>query len=163
MGLDRRLAKNDVELDSVDPKEVILSSSRPSKDGASAPVAGNQLAVAMEIKGHYSPPPELDFDYMVQDSINRDTATIRRGLRDYNSNCRDQTSKVNKQGLAGDDFNVVASTSGAAGVRGGRPADDSLGNVFSTACSLEFLVPDYFETSVKEIEARKFPTSSLMT
>ena len=56
MALDRRLAKNDVELDSVDPKKVILSNSRPSKDGASAPVAGNQVAVAIEIMGHYPLP-----------------------------------------------------------------------------------------------------------
>ena len=30
-----------------------------------------------------------------------------------------------------------------------------MNNVFSTACSSDFLVPDYFETSLKEIEARK--------
>jgi hypothetical protein len=76
--LESRLAIHGVNLDAVDPKEVILSESRKS-DGArddSASSVGNQLAVTMEIRGHYSPPPDLDFDYIVQDSINRDTASI---------------------------------------------------------------------------------------
>ena len=38
---------------------------------------------------------------------------------------------------------------------GWQPADDSMNNVFSTACSLVFLVPNYFEMSLKEIEAQK--------
>jgi len=160
--LDGRLAANGVALDSVDPKDVILSNSRPSSNDAALAftAAGNQLAVAMEIRGHYSPPPDLDFDYIVQDSINRDTASIRRGLREYNSNCRDQTSKVNNMGLKESDFNAVVSSSGAArpGRGGSSPvigADlSSMGNVFSTACQSDFLVPDYFETSLQEIEAR---------
>ena len=156
--LDSRLANNGVHLDSVDPKEVIMSNTRP-KDGDNALAAAQaKLAVGMEIRGHYSPPPNLDFDYIVQDSINRDTATIRRGLREYNRNCRDQTTKVN-QGSQVTDFEAVVSTSGAArpGRGGGRPVSTSGGeikNVFSTACSSDFLVPPYFETSLKDIETR---------
>ena len=156
--LDSRLADNGVNLDSVDPKEVIMSNTRP-KDGDNALAAAQaKLAVGMEIRGHYSPPPNLDFDYIVQDSINRDTATIRRGLREYNRNCRDQTTKVN-QGSQVTDFEAVVSTSGAArpGRGGGRPVSTSGGeikNVFSTACSSDFLVPQYFETSLKDIETR---------
>ena len=158
--LDGRLAANGVNLDSVDPKEVIMSHTRPT-DAASAAAAQAKLAVGMEIRGHYSPPPDLDFDYIVQDSINRDTATIRRGLREFNRNCREQTSKVNKEGLQESDFEAVISTSGAArpGRGGGRPTTtggvSSNGNVFSTACSSDFLVPPYFETSLKEIETRE--------
>ena len=158
--LDGRLAANGVNLDSVDPKEVIMSHTRPT-DAASAAAAQAKLAVGMEIRGHYSPPPDLDFDYIVQDSINRDTATIRRGLREFNRNCREQTSKVNKEGLQESDFEAVISTSGAArpGRGGGRPTTtggvSSNGNVFSTACSSDFLVPQYFETSLKEIETRE--------
>ena len=38
---------------------------------------------------------------------------------------------------------------------GWRPADGSINNVFSTACSSDFLFPDYFKTLLKEIEVRK--------
>ena len=156
--LDSRLAENGVNLDSVKAKEVIMSNSRLKDDAAAAAVQA-QLAVGMEIRGHYSPPPDLDFDYIVQDSINRDTATIRRGLREYNRNCREQTTKINKEGLQESDFTAVLSSSGAArpGRGGGRPVTTGSGvsqmtNVFSTACSSQMLVPEYFETSLKEIE-----------
>jgi len=160
VSLDKRLAENNVMLDAVDPKEVILSSARPSGDASSSGgVGGNgaasqQLAVAMEIKGHYSPPPELDFDYIVQDSINKDTANIRRGLREYNSNCRDQNTKVNDEGYGEKDFTAVVSAKGALG-RNRNQDVASLNNVFSTACSSGFLAPDYFETDLKEIQALK--------
>ncbi|KAL7536950.1 hypothetical protein ACHAXR_007506 [Thalassiosira sp. AJA248-18] len=159
--LDSRLAEENIELDSVNPKGVILSDSRPSGNGGdSSQTQARELAVAMEIKGHYSPPPFIDFEYIVEDSINRDTSTIRRGLREYNSNCRDQTTKVEDQGLKKEDFNAVVSTYGAArpGRDAGRPVSNtdigSMNNVFSTACNSDFLVPEYFETSLKEIEAR---------
>ena len=152
--LDSRLAEEGVELDSVNPKDVIMANERPSGNAVQGP-GSNQLAVAMEIKGHYSPPPNIDFNYIVEDSINRDAATIRRGLRDYNQNCRDQSQKVNEMGFKEEDFNAVVSTSGAArpGRGEGRPANDigSMNNVFSTACSSEELLPEYFETSLKEI------------
>ena len=38
---------------------------------------------------------------------------------------------------------------------GWRPTDDSMNNVCSTACCSDFLVPNYFETSLNEIEAKK--------
>jgi len=160
--LDGRLNAAGVTLETVEPKDVILSGSRPSNDAsASATAQLNQLAVAMEIKGHYSPPPDLDFDYIVEDSINKDTATIRRGLREYNSNCRDQTSKVQSQGMKESDFGAIVSNSGAArpGRGGSGPVNggemESMSNVFSTACQSDFLVPDYFESSLSEIVARK--------
>lgn len=155
VSLEKRLAENDVMLDAVDPKEVILSSARPSGDASSSGgAASQQLAVAMDIKGHYSPPPELDFDYIVQDSINKDTANIRRGLRDYNSNCRDQNTKVNDEGYGEKDFTAIVSAKGALG-RNRNQDVASLNNVFSTACSGGFLAPDYFETDLKEIQALK--------
>jgi len=141
VSLDRRLAANGVTLDSVDPKDVIVS-----EEEADA----TELAVELEIKGHYSPPPELDFDYIVQSSINADTQQIRRGLRDYNSKCRVQTSKVNEEGLGLQDFGGITSTSGTNIID-----FSSRDNVFSTACSSNLLVPEYFETSLKEIEAKK--------
>ncbi|KAL7532453.1 hypothetical protein ACHAWF_004141 [Thalassiosira exigua] len=157
--LDGRLAEHGVELNSVDPKEVVLSGSRASGT-QEVTVASNQLAVNMDIKGHYSPPPRIDFDYIVQDSINRDTAVIRRGLREFNDKCSEQTTKVRDQGADEGAFDAVVSTSGAArpGRGGGRVTDISeleQGDVFSTACSSDLKVPEYFETSLKEIEARR--------
>jgi hypothetical protein len=152
--LDTRLAKEGIELDSVKPKDVILSESGLNSQDSST----GQLAVVMEIKGYYSPPPNIDFDYIVEDSINTDAAEIRRGLQEYNENCRSQTSKVNEGGMKESDFNAVVSNNGAArpGRGGGRPVADisSLTNVYSTACSAGSGLPDYFETSLKEIEAR---------
>jgi hypothetical protein len=170
--LDVRLAANGVDLDSVVPLEVMLSSRRryygrdrrglssseEEEEGASV-VPGGQLAVSMEVMGHYSPPPDIDFDYVVRDSINRDTDTIRRGLSEYNVHCREQTSKVLEQGLVRDDFDSVLSASGARpnGYYDGLPADTgggAGGGSFSTACSSSILVPEYFETNLREIEAR---------
>jgi hypothetical protein len=170
--LDVRLAANGVDLDSVVPLEVMLSSRRryygrdrrglssseEEEEGASV-VPGGQLAVSMEVMGHYSPPPDIDFDYVVRDSINRDTDSIRRGLSEYNVHCREQTSKVLEQGLVRDDFDSVLSASGARpnGYYDGLPADTgggAGGGSFSTACSSSILVPEYFETNLREIEAR---------
>ncbi|KAL3816467.1 hypothetical protein ACHAXA_009892 [Cyclostephanos tholiformis] len=177
--LDSRLAANGVVLDSVMPKEVILSSRRrsllvtsSSSSSSTSSYAGErilqeddallpstQLAVTMEVMGHYSPPPEIDFDYIVQDSINRDTDTIRRSLREYNTNCREQTSLVEQQGLGEYDFDSIASTSGMRPTGHDRQPDGSSGvvvgggNSFSTACSSSLVVPEFFETNLREIEA----------
>ena len=154
VALDARLDERQVALDKVDPKAVVVSNARPSDGAAGGDAAGeNQLAVAMEIRGHYSPPPELDFDYIVQDSINRDTAAIRRSLRDYNDNCHDQTNKVENQGLERNDFAAVASVNGATGHKKGGASP--LDKVFSTACSTGVLAPEYFKSDLKEIRARK--------
>jgi len=141
--LDARLAEKGIELESVNPKDVTLSKATDK--------SSSQLAVDMEITGHYSPPPYLDFAYMVQDSINRDTNNIRRGLREYNKKCRDQTKKVGN-GYKEDDFNAVVSMYGAK--LGPKKGINSMDNVYSTACSTELFVPQYFETSLKEVKAR---------
>merc|ERR1712080_373987 len=92
-----------------------------------------------------------DFDFIVQDSINRDAPKIQRGLTEYNSNCQNQTSKVKEDGMKQEDFGAVASTSGVA-----RPGLDRLeGEVFSTACSDELVLPPYIESSLLEIAVQK--------
>ena len=55
--LDGRLAQESVVLDSVNPKEVTVSTST----AADADQGGSRLAVVIEIRGHYSPPPNIDF------------------------------------------------------------------------------------------------------
>ena len=47
----------------------------------------SNLPIWLEISGHYTPPPNLDFTSIVQDSIYRDAASIRRSLMEYNLNC----------------------------------------------------------------------------
>ncbi|KAL7518738.1 hypothetical protein ACHAWX_003547 [Stephanocyclus meneghinianus] len=138
--LDQRLAENQIVLDAVVPRDVILS--------ANAETSSKEVAVALNIQGHYSPPPELDFEYIVNDSINSDTDEIRRNLRDYNQNCRDQAAKV-QSGSSASDFNEVHSLSGATSNRGGGAG----GDVYR--CAEGEALPAIFETSLKEIQATK--------
>lgn len=159
--LGRDMAENGLTLDAVNSKEVILSTTGPSDRPASASSsnirARNRLAVTTEIKGHYLKditPPSRDLDYIIQDSINRDAVAIRRGLREYNSNCRGQQSKVNDLGLEEEDFDAVVSTKGILG--SGHDKDiASLDNVFSKACSSGFLAPVYFETHLADVQLGK--------
>jgi hypothetical protein len=139
--LDKRLAENQVVLDVVDPKDVILSADSES--------ASKEVAVALNIQGHYSPPPELDFEYIVNDSINSDTEEIRRNLREYNQNCRDQIAKV-ESGSDISDFNEVHSLKGSMTNRGSDGQD-----VYRTSCAEGETLPTMFETSLKEISATK--------
>ena len=69
--LDQKLKEVGVELDGVTPQQVIVSGVGGATD---------QLAVALEVKGHYSPPPNIDFAIVVQESINAETDEIRRNL-----------------------------------------------------------------------------------
>jgi hypothetical protein len=148
--LDGRLAKEGIQLESVNPKEVVLSSGGSSE--------ASKLAVNMEIKGSHSPPPYIDFDYIVSESINADSDKIRRGLQTYNNKCNDQTTKVQDKGYGEEDFAAVVSNAGASrvGRNQGRPvaSDVSSLDTYSTACSSALKLPDKFETSLKEIEAR---------
>ena len=154
--LDKRLEANGIELDDVTPKEVVVSR---SKDSSKSERKASELAVAMQIKGHYNPPPDLDFDFIVQDSINRDTPEIRRNLREYNDNCRDQSSNT-QAGYTEEDYSTVVSTTGAGrpvgrgGSRGSTLPQLGGSASFSKACSSNKVLPIYFETSLKEIEAK---------
>mmetsp|Transcript_16993 Transcript_16993/g.24003 ORF Transcript_16993/g.24003 Transcript_16993/m.24003 type:complete len:740 (+) Transcript_16993:138-2357(+) len=146
--LDTRLEANGVELDAVIADDVMLG---VKEDGTN-----NELAVAMQVHGHYEPPPVLDFDYIVQDSINRDTDNIRRSLREYNDNCRDQTGKVVNQGFSVEDFAEIHSVNGALKNRvKGKNSPRPMGGVFRQSCSENNILPSYFETSLKELKARK--------
>jgi hypothetical protein len=146
--LDKRLDANGVQLDAVIPDDVMLGM---KEDGTN-----NELAVAMQIHGHYNPPPDLDFDYIVQDSINADTDNIRRSLRDYNEACRDQTSKVMNEGFSVEDFAEIHTMNGALQNRvKGKNSPKPMGGVFRQSCAEAKFLPSYFETSLKELKARK--------
>lgn len=156
--LDTRLAANRVELDSIAPLRVILTTNR-DKSGSSSgrndaggsrnngSKYGDRLSVGLDVWGHYPHQLQIDFDYIVQDSINRDTQVIRGELKDYNLNCNDQTKKVDELGFKVDDFKEIHSMKG---VRPSRGKEDKDG-VFRTACSESIYLPEYFEESLNEI------------
>ena len=174
VGLAREFEGTGLQLNSVVPKEVFL----PGEDGtADVGGAGNGIAVVVGITA-LVPNAETtdpdsdttndpttaaenvarDFEGIVQDSINRDSSKIQNDLTDYNRNCKEQTSKVKDEGMREEDFGVVASTSGVS-----RPGLDRLeGDIFSTACSDELALPNFFEsladievTSIEEVDDLK--------
>ena len=159
--LDKQLAGQGVELDLVFPIKVIHQPLN-NKNGKRNEQKGEQLSVALEIKGHYTPPPELDFDRIVQDSINRETPTLRRELTYYNENCRDQTTKVLDLGYSQSDFSEVHSMKGVRPNRG-RGEEMVLSNIFRTVCSEAKVLPEYFETSLNHIDAKQISSSQQLS
>ncbi|KAL7541396.1 hypothetical protein ACHAXR_010888 [Thalassiosira sp. AJA248-18] len=117
---------------------------------------GGKLSVELLVRGHYNRNLNVDFDYVIQDSINRDAHTIRRELTYYNQNCRDQTTKVKSLGFTLDDFIEVHTN------RGVKKPDSRLTKrqqeqqkqeaaaeqAFSAACNQEKVLPQYFEESL---------------
>jgi len=136
--LEQRFAMDGtMELNSVESRDVFLLKNEDAN------VAGNEISVVMDVKALI---PNFDtndvtrrlqdfdsgidstaFNDIIQDSINRDSAKIERNLKDFNLRCREQQSS-------------------------GLTAED--GDVFSTVCSENLVLPDYFETSLTEIEAK---------
>lgn len=101
------------------------------------------------MRGHYNRDLNVDFDYIVQDSINRQTHAIRRQLSMFNQNCRDQTTKIVDQGFSLDDFLEVHTSRGVKKPlnRGKRAEQQQAGivqdeeaQVFSSACEQDALV-----------------------
>jgi len=88
--LDRQLLKNGVVLDTVShlevsyfaPEDSASSFAQDTSDttGQSKRRNGGKLAVNLLVRGHYNRDLNVDFDYVVQDSINRQTHAIRRQL-----------------------------------------------------------------------------------
>eukprot|EP00804_Cyclotella_cryptica_P000418 CCRYP_020910-RB/>CCRYP_020910-RB protein AED:0.02 eAED:0.02 QI:301/1/1/1/1/1/2/962/712 len=136
-------------------KRPVMNSRNPT------PRRTNRLTVDLEVWGHYPPQLNVDFDYIVQDSINRETEIIREELKDYNTNCDDQTEKVYDHGYLLNDFEEIHSNKGVTTNRKRKgPLDEeeseeqvsTEGGVFRTACSNDVKLPDYFEKSLEEIK-----------
>jgi hypothetical protein len=200
--LDVSLAANNVQLDHISPKDVILSlgpsSNSAKKEGLRqlanstrptnqqpvynsrnpAPRRQNRLTIDLEVWGHYPPQLNVDFDYIVQDSINRETETIREELIGYNANCEDQIEKVDDHGYVLDDFEEIHSNKGVVSntrmKRERNAAEEALeavdqleesevsGGVFRTACSNDVKLPEYFEKSLETIKATKVEAVSIL-
>jgi hypothetical protein len=145
------------------------TNARPANQrNPSVPRRKNRLTVDLEVWGHYPPQLNVDFDVIVQDSINRETQVIREELKEYNSNCDDQTEKVDDHGYLLGDFEEIYSNKGVMNQKRRGKAKDleeeedmdselvnnsEEGGVFRTACSNAVKLPEYFEASLEEIKA----------
>jgi len=113
----------------------------------------DQLVVDLEVRGHYQPPPHLDFDYIVEQSINSEQFNIRRELVHYNQNCENQRNTISTLKLSPYDFKEINSW------RGTRPnrakGDDGTLNIdtstFRMACSQGIDIPDYLDPATADI------------
>ena len=119
---------------------------------------GGKLQVNLLVRGHYNRNLNVNFDLIVQDSINRETHAIRRQLTYYNQNCRDQTNKVLDEGFTLDDFLEVHTNKGVKkpvnrGKREEQVGEDKI-QAFSSACEQSQLLPEYFEASLGGFKLR---------
>jgi len=115
--------------------------------------SGGKLSVSVMVRGHYNRGDVgVDFDSIVQDSINRDTPTIVRELTSFNKNCNNQTTKVVDLGYTVDDFLEVHSNRGVDLPRSRRQHMEMANVVdqqaFSSACNQRLVLPPYFEESL---------------
>ena len=140
-----------LEVSYVAPEDSASNFAQDTSDaGQSKRRNGGKLAVNLLVKGHYTRNLNVDFDYIVQDSINRQTHAIRRQLTMFNQNCRDQTTKIVDQGFSLEDFLVVHTSRGVKKTLDRGRAEQQAGIVqdeevqaFSSACDQDALV-SYF-------------------
>ena len=120
------------------------------------------LSIKVSVQGYFNRDLNVDFDYIVQDSINRDSKRVRNRLLTYNDNCRSQTVKVRNKGLSINDFSEIHRTTGVE-----RPRDQiskrqqqqlagELTNeqAYSASCEQRLVLPEYFETSLGKVELK---------
>lgn len=157
--------------DSGTPRDV-ATTTPDRRDPATAMKTNNgKLSVELVVRGHYNRGTAVDFDYVVQDSINRDTHTIRRQLTYYNQNCRDQTTKVVDMGFTLDDFIEIHTNRGVkkpatnAGRLSARQQQQQQKQqkpdlmtedeqTFSAACNQNKVLPEYFEASLGGLQLK---------
>lgn len=184
--LDARLLKNGVVIDGVSPISVVYiapeveqpesaegydSGTDTASDAnsgtrrtqtAARPARRGVLSIKLAVRGHFSRDLNVDFDYIVQDSINRDSLEMRKQLLTYNNNCRNQNVKVKNEGFTVDDFSEVHTNTGVERPRSSlnkreqQKLDGTLKNeqAFSTSCERERVLPEYFETSLGAIKLK---------
>ncbi|EJK75219.1 hypothetical protein THAOC_03066, partial [Thalassiosira oceanica] len=177
--IEANLSANGVELDEVNPIDVLfvqdgssddsdLSSTHEKTSAADGSDSGiskrrnkqaSRLSVKLVVRGHYDRELDVDFDAIVQDSINRKFYTIRRELTFYNQYCRDQTTKVLDLGFKLEDFSEIRSKKGVDKpaqrlIKGSVDDDD---DAFSSACAQERILPEYFDASLNGLEIKAKP------
>jgi len=120
------------------------------------------LSIKISVSGHFNRDLNVDFDYIVQDSINRDSVEMRQQLLMYNTNCRSQSTKVNSEGLTKVDFSEVHKKTGIERPRSklnvreqqSLQATEKKEQAYSDGCERELVLPDYFETSLGVVELK---------
>jgi len=114
------------------------------------------ISVNVLVKGHYNGNDvRVDFDSIVQESINRDTDVIRERLASYNQDCTTQTAKIFDMGYTVDNFLEIHSDGGVDLPKSRlnqRQQEKIQGEVdpqaFSSACDRRRVLPKYFEESL---------------
>mmetsp|Transcript_31540 Transcript_31540/g.60200 ORF Transcript_31540/g.60200 Transcript_31540/m.60200 type:complete len:742 (+) Transcript_31540:4200-6425(+) len=115
-----------------------------------------KLSVNVLVKGHYNGKDvRVNFDSIVQESINRDTDVIRERLTSYNLDCATQTTKVSDMGYTVDNFLEIHSDRGVdlpksrLNQRQQEKIQDEVDpQAFSSACDRRKVLPKYFEESL---------------
>jgi len=153
--LDRALERNGGVLDSV--AHVGVTYYAPESARAGTRGEGGRLEVDLQVRGHYTANLNVDFDYIVEDSINRESDNIRRQLTSYNQNCNDQKEKVNDLGYTLHDFSEIQSNYGIEEQRQRQQdakSDSEEKLAWSTACGKQRELPQYLEKNLEALELR---------
>lgn len=129
--------------------------------------SNGRLEVNLKVRGHYTSDRNIDFDYIVEESINRESSNIRTQMTSYNQQCNDQTAKITNEGYTADDFSEVQSNYGIQEKRRQREQaqqqqqqntiydrgdDERL--TWSTACEKKRELPQFVEENLEALEAR---------
>ena len=153
--LDRALERNGGVLDSV--AHVGVTYYAPESARAGTRGEGGRLEVDLQVRGHYTANVNVDFDYIVEDSINRESDNIRHQLTSYNQNCNDQKEKVNDLGYTLHDFSEIQSNYGVDEQRQWQQdanADSEEKLAWSTACDKHRELPQFVEENLEALELR---------
>jgi hypothetical protein len=153
--LDRALERNGGVLDSV--AHVGVTYYAPESARAGTRGEGGRLEVDLQVRGHYTADLNVDFDYIVEDSINRESDNIRRQLTSYNQNCNDQKEKVNDLGYTPHDFSEIQSNYGIEEQRQRQQdakSDSEEKLAWSTACDKQRELPQFVEENLEALELR---------
>jgi len=177
--LDKALEENGGVLDSVSHVDVTyyaLDSEGNDKEGVTTtPTSSSKtyssrsngrLEVNLKVRGHYPSDRNIDFDYIVEDSINRESSNIRTQMTSYNQQCNDQTAKITNGEYTVDDFSEVQSNYGIQEKRRQREQQaqqqqntiydqgDDERLTWSTACEMKRELPQFVEENLEALEAR---------
>ena len=155
VNLDRALERNGGVLDSV--AHVGVTYYAPESARAGTRGEGGRLEVDLQVRGHYTANLNVDFDYIVEDSINRESDNIRRQLTSYNQNCYDQKEKVNDLGYTLRDFSEIQSNYGVEEQRQRQQdakSDSEEKLAWSTACDKQRELPQFVEENLEALELR---------
>lgn len=120
---------------------------------------GGRLEVNLKVRGHYTANVNVDFDYIVEESINRESSSIRTQMTSYNQQCNDQKAKIDSNGYTLDDFAEVQSNYGVKEIRTRHQQQNTVDDqeerlAWSTACEKKQELPKFVEENLEALEAK---------